>query len=194
MKNLNFLRLRAASARSYMEELAALRIRVFQDFPYLYEGTIEYERKYLETYFSASSSFIFLVRDGETVVGATTSIAAREEEESFKKPFIDYGLDVDKVFYFGESVLLKEYRGLGLGKMFFEERESFARSLRGITHLSFCGVVRTEHPAGYTPLDKFWKVMGFHKAEGLTTNYEWKDIGEDTPTKKLMQFWIKEIK
>lgn len=194
---ITYLRLKGEEARRYADELASLRLKVFWDFPYLYEGTPEYEKQYLETYFKAKHSFIFLVQDGDRIVGATTSILASEEEESFKKPFQDFGLAPQSVFYFGESVLLNEYRGRGIGKKFFEEREAFARTIPGVRTLSFSAVERSVNhslkPPGYKPLDEFWNMMGFHKMPGLTTQYEWLDRNESQPTKKKMQFWIKEL-
>lgn len=194
---LTYHRLKGEEARRYGDQLAFLRLKVFWDFPYLYEGTLEYEKKYLQTYFNAKNSFIFLVQDGDKIVGATTSILASEEEESFKKPFMDFGLSPDEVFYFGESVLLHEYRGRGIGKKFFEEREAFARTIPGVHTLAFCAVERpVDHPLkphGYKPLDDFWNMMGFRKGSGLTTSYEWQDRNETQPTKKKMQYWLKEI-
>lgn len=192
-----FLRLKGEEARRYVDQLASLRLKVFWDYPYLYEGTLEYEKNYLETYFKAKNSFIFLVQDGDKIVGATTSILASEEEESFKQPFLDHGLSPAEVFYFGESVLLNEYRGQGLGKKFFEEREAFARTIPSVKMLSFCAVERPVNhslkPPGYKPLDEFWNMMGFHKKPGLVTFYEWQDRDEAHPTKKKMQYWLKEI-
>lgn len=195
---LKFHRLSGHEARTYADALATLRLKVFWDFPYLYEGSAEYEKKYLETYFKAKHSFILLVEDNGTIIGATTGILASEEEENFRQPFEDAGLNPEEVFYFGESVLLPEYRGQGIGKKFFEEREAYARSLHFIKHLSFCAVVRPEaHPMKpdyYKPLDSFWRSQGFEKVPGLVTTYEWKDRGDDQQTKKPMQFWKKEIR
>lgn len=194
---LNYLRLSGEEARAFVNELAALRLKVFWDFPYLYEGTLEYEKNYLETYFKARHSFIFLVQDGDKIVGATTGIWAHEEEESFRKPFMDAGFDPSKVFYFGESVLLNEYRGKGIGKKFFQEREAHARSLPFIERLSFCAVERpVDHalrPKDYEPLDTFWYSQGFKKVPGLVTQYEWQDRNDSSPTIKNMQFWMKNL-
>lgn len=194
---MELIRLRGNEARAFVNDLAALRLKVFYDFPYLYEGTLDYENKYLETYFKAQNSFVLLVKDQDLIVGATTGIWAQEEEENFKKPFIDHGLDPAKVFYFAESVLLNEYRGKGLGKIFFEEREKFARSLGMIDYLSFCAVERSpEHPLrpkDYRPLDSFWESQGFKKEAGLVTKYEWPDRGETKSTYKTMQYWLKKL-
>jgi GNAT superfamily N-acetyltransferase len=197
MKDLKFHRLNGRQARSYIDEVAQLRLRVFFDFPYLYEGSLEYEKKYLETYFKAEHSFILLVEHQGNIIGATTSIWAQEEEENFKGPFTQAGIDPATVFYFGESVLLNEYRGHGIGKLFFEEREKFARSLGFIKYLAFCAVIRNKDhplmPQEYKPLDGFWNAQGFSKKSGLTTSYEWKDRDQALPTFKKMQFWIKNI-
>ena len=32
----------------WLDELADLRIRIFRDYPYLYDGSVEYERDYLD--------------------------------------------------------------------------------------------------------------------------------------------------
>jgi GNAT superfamily N-acetyltransferase len=194
---LKFHRLTGQEARAHTNALAELRLQIFWEYPYLYEGDLSYEKKYLETYFKAEHSFILLVEDNHKIVGATTGIWAKEEEESFRKPFEDHGYHPEKVFYFGESVLLPEYRGKGLGKKFFEEREAYARTLHFIKFLSFCAVERGENhllrPKDHRPLDIFWKQMGFSKVENLKTQYEWKDRGEDQQTKKEMQYWMKNI-
>lgn len=194
---LNYLRLSGEEARAFVNDLAELRLKVFWDFPYLYEGTLEYEKNYLETYFKAHHSFIFLVQDGDKIVGATTGIWAQEEEESFRRPFLNAGFDPSTIFYFGESVLMQEYRGKGIGKRFFQEREVYARSLPFIKRLSFCAVERPAahplRPKDYEPLDVFWHSQGFQKVPGLMTEYEWQDRDQEQPTTKKMQFWMKYI-
>ena len=42
----------------FIPDLAALRIRVFREFPYLYEGTTDYEREYLHTDIQAPNAII----------------------------------------------------------------------------------------------------------------------------------------
>jgi GNAT superfamily N-acetyltransferase len=194
---LKFHRLQGQEGREYLLPLAELRLKVFSEFPYLYEGSLEYEKNYLETYFKAQHSFIFLIEENKKIIGATTGILADEEEESFKKPFVDYGLDPEKVFYFGESILMPEFRGKGLGKVFFEEREKFARTLPLVEVISFCAVERSSNhplrPISYRPLDDFWAMMGFKKESGLITEYDWKDIDQVKSSKKRMQYWIKRL-
>ena len=47
MAQLTTKRCSAGEIQAHVDELAALRIRVFRDFPYLYDGDLDYERAYL---------------------------------------------------------------------------------------------------------------------------------------------------
>ena len=122
------------------DALATLRITVFRDFPFLYDGSMEYEREYLQTYINSESSFLFAVFDGEQLVGATTCILLAHETPEVQAPFLQKGIDLNTVFYFGESILLQEYRGLGLGNLFFKERELHARLYTPVDIVCFCAV------------------------------------------------------
>lgn len=178
-------------------ELARLRIRVFREFPYLYEGSAEYEAKYLQTYLDCSQSVIVVARDGDTIVGASSALPIEDEMEEIKTPFLKAGFDLSEVFYLAESVLLPEYRGQGLGVKFFEAREAHAKKLGGFRYATFCAVDRPEDhplkPAGYVPLDAFWKKRGYQKQNHLHTELSWQDITEREESLKGMTFWLKEL-
>ena len=169
---------------------------VFRDFPYLYEGSLDYERRYLETYARSSGSLFVLARDGERVVGAATGIPMADETEAFKQPFITEGWRPEDIFYFGESVLLPDFRGQGIGVGFFDHREAHARS-QGFRYAVFCAVVRPEdhpqRPEDYQPLDRFWHNRGYRSLPALTTEYAWTDVGDKHQSRKTMQFWYREL-
>lgn len=181
----------------YLDDVAQLRIRVFRAFPYLYEGNMEYEQRYLSTYADSPDSLFVLARDGERVIGAATGIPMAHETPEFKQPFVDQGFDPRRMFYFGESVLLPECRGQGIGVAFFEHREAYARDLGNITHCCFCAVERPHtHPArprDYQPLDLFWHNRGYRKVPGLSTHYRWTDVGDTEQTEKPMHFWLRRL-
>lgn len=177
--------------------LARLRIEVFRDFPYLYDGTLEYEERYLSELARSDRAVIVVASDNGEIVGAATGAPMAEHATEFAAPFAAYGFDISRIFYFGESVLRSSYRGRGIGHAFFDHREDHARRLGGFTHCAFCGVVRPAshplRPASYRPLDEFWTKRGYRKIEGLTTTYSWKDIDRDAADEKPMQFWLREI-
>ena len=151
--------LRGKDLLSHLDALAELRMTVFRDFPYLYDGSQAYERNYLRTYAESPGSICFIARDGDAIVGASTAIPMADETDAFRQPFIEAGWNPDDIFYYGESVLLPEYRGEGIGVAFFDRREAHARE-QGYRYAVFCAVVRPEdHPArpeDYEPLDNFW--------------------------------------
>jgi len=196
--SLTYIKRIGADTSSLLDNLAALRIEVFRDFPYLYEGSTEYEKEYLKTYSLSTDSMIFTVFDGDKMVGATTCIPLMDESEEVIEPFIKSGYKVEEIFYFGESILLKPYRGMGLGHRFFDEREKHAASFGQYKFTCFCAVQRPDDhilkPDNDRPNDKFWLHRDYLPMKDLISEFEWQDIGEKNPTKKPMMYWMKELK
>jgi GNAT superfamily N-acetyltransferase len=190
-------RLTGARLQALLPDLARLRITVFRAFPYLYDGSLDYEERYLQTYVRAEDSVLVGAFDGDRVIGASTGLPLAHEPPSLTDPFTAHGFEVAKVFYFGESVLLPDYRGHGVGVAFFREREAHARALGRFAFASFCGVVRPpEHPRrppDYVPLDAFWRKRGFAPVPGMVGSLTWRDLDAAEETAKPMQFWVKAL-
>jgi GNAT superfamily N-acetyltransferase len=177
--------------------LARLRIRVFREYPYLYDGDAEYEERYLRTYADAPDGVMVLARDGDRVVGASSALPLAAETPNVIEPFKAHGYAVERIFYYGESVLLPEFRGLGLGRRFFDEREAHARALGRFDFACFCAVDRPDdhprRPPDYRPLDGLWAKQGFAKQPQLRTTFSWRDLDEAEETPKPMVFWLKHL-
>lgn len=178
----------------HLDALGALRIAVFHEYPYLYEGSLEYERDYLRTYTRSARSLVVLAFDGDRVVGATTCLPMVDEGPEFQEAFVKAGYDISTICYFGESILLPDHRGHGFGKEFFIRREAHVRHL-GLKLSTFCAVDRpADHPlrpAGYRPLDDFWRAQGYTKHLELQATFVWKEIGEEAESPKTLTFWTK---
>lgn len=196
MCSLSFLALRGSTFLPYLEPVGALRLSVFHEYPYLYQGTMEEEHNYLRTYANAESSLVVLALDSGKVVGATTCLAMTEGDLSFRTCFENKGWDLGQICYFGESVLLPQYRGQGAGKVFCQERLAHATQL-GAKWAAFCAVDRPiDHPSRppeYRPLDSFWKAQGFQKHPELQATFVWKEIGEAIESPKTLTFWLREL-
>ncbi len=175
-----------------LEDLAALRIEVFREWPYLYAGTLDYERWYLGEFAKAAQALVVAAVDDDRVVGASTAAPLAHEHAPIRAPFEARGDDVGSIFYLAESVLLPAYRGRGVGHAFFDEREAEARRL-GYAEAVFCAVIRpADHPlkpADYRPLDPFWRRRGYAPLEGVVCYFPWQDVGEAEETEKPLQFW-----
>ena len=194
---LTFASYQGVEIAAVVEALGALRIAVFHDYPYLYEGSLDYEKDYLQIYVQSERAFLFAVYDDGKMVGATTCIPLTDEAPEVRKPFEDAGYDISTIFYFGESILLSKYRGLGLGHRFFDEREAHARSFGTYLLSCFCSVDRDENhpakPADYRPNDAFWIKRDYTKEPALQSKMEWPDIGETSSSSKKMIFWTKPL-
>jgi len=188
--------LTGAALLAALDDLARLRIAVFRDYPYLYDGSVDYEQGYLRQFAKGRNGIIVAAKDSGEIVGCATGSALATQHAELQAPFSAAGYDLDRIFYCGESVLLPQYRGQGIGHIFFEEREKHARAT-GYKFSVFCGVVRPDHhparPKDYKPLDDFWKKRGYRKMEGLMAHLSWKDIGEEKASDKPMQFWLKAL-
>jgi GNAT superfamily N-acetyltransferase len=193
--SLRFHELRGAELLPWLDALGRLRIEVFREYPYLYDGSLEYEREYLQVYAKSGGSLVVLVTDeSDRVLGATTCLPLKDEGEEFQKPFLEHGYELGDVCYFGESILLPEWRGQGIGKEFFKRREDHARQL-GVKWTTFCAVDRAEdhplRPEGYRPLDDFWRSQGYVQHPELQATFLWKERGEAEESPKTLTFWLK---
>jgi GNAT superfamily N-acetyltransferase len=180
----------------HLDDLARLRIAVFAAFPYLYDGDLGYEAQYVREFAAEPGSVLIAAFDGTQVVGAATASPMWAQKEAFRAPFEERGIDTRSLFYFGESVLLPEYRGLGVGHAFFDQREAAARAA-GAEAATFAAVIRPEdHPArpkDYRPLDAFWAKRGYAKVPGLVAELAWKEHGEADESRKSMQYWMRRL-
>lgn len=179
----------------HLEDAARLRISVFREFPYLYDGDEDAEREYLGGYAECPGSvFVVAVVDGR-VVGVSTGLPLISADPAFRQPFEAAGLNPADWFYFGESVLAPEWRGRGIGHRFFDEREVHASSL-GFSRTCFCAVERSaDHswmPADYRPNDGFWSRRGYVKQPGLRARFPWRQV--DSPgieVENELVFWTR---
>lgn len=188
--------LTGAALDAALDDVARLRIAVFRAWPYLYDGDLEYERGYLDSYRTSPDAVVVGAFDGDRLIGAATGTPMEDHAADFAAAFDDTGEDLTQIFYCAESVLLPEYRGQGIGHRFFDLRESHARAL-GRGKSAFCGVIRpVDHPArpvDYLPLDAFWRKRGYRPLAGAVAQFNWKDVGQAESTAKPLQFWIRNL-
>lgn len=194
--DLRYLSLRGKAIAEYLEPLAALRLQVFRDWPYLYDGTLAYERHYLETYVRCAEGLAVLVFDGEHCVGASTALPLSAAHSEMHAPFLHQGLPIDQLLYFGESVVQASHRGRGIGVRFFELREAHAHAL-GLRQCAFCAVDRpASHPLkpeGYVPNDGFWMRRGYRRHPELSCRFDWQDLGEPAVSAHTLTYWLRTL-
>ncbi|CAK14042.1 GNAT family acetyltransferase [Pseudomonas entomophila] len=189
--------LHGAAIAPYLDDLARLRLTVFREFPYLYDGAAQDEADALSTYAESGRSLVVLALDGGHVVGASCGQPLVDAAVELQQPFLAQGQDPNSVYFFGESALLPAYRGRGLGVRFFIERESYAHKLAEFDYCAFCAVERPAghplRPLDYRPLHGFWRNRGFLHQPSLRTAQRWRDLDDQEQSTKILSFWLKAL-
>lgn len=197
MKEFTYVRKTGNQILEIATDFALLRIAVFKEFPYLYAGEMAYELEYIQTYAQSENAFLFAIYHDSKMIGASTCIPMEDETEEVKRPFIEAGYPISEIFYFGESILLPSYRGLGFGHLFFEERENYARKFPSIRTVCFCAVQRPENhplkPEVVFEKKDFWHKKGFIERPELECEMEWKDLNQEKSDFKKLTFWTKSL-
>lgn len=180
-------------------EVARLRLTLFREFPYLYEGTEEAEAAYLQTYAQAQGALLVLARDeaaGGRVVGVCTAVPLSAEEAEFQRPFTEAGFDPAQVLYVGEELLEAEYQGQGLGGALLDHAEAHARAL-GLPFVAAAMVVRPDDhpkkPQGWRSPRSLLERRGYVVRPELDTTLTWLEVGEEQPSAKPMRFWVRRL-
>jgi GNAT superfamily N-acetyltransferase len=193
---ISIVQLSGGAILPHLNALAALRIKVFREFPYLYDGSEAYERDYLADYADCPQAVAVLAMQGDRVVGASTGMPLVAADAAFRAPFEKAGVDPATVFYFGESVLEPEFRGQGIGNRFFDAREAHAAGL-GFHTAAFCSVIREEdhplRPAEYRPLDAFWIKRGYTRHGQWVAELEWKQVDGAQEQRNRLVFWTRAL-
>lgn len=181
----------------YFADLARLRTVVFRDWPYLYDGQPQTDGALYNHYAGSPRAAIVVAFEGETAVGCSTCLPLADEDADIVAPFAAAGMSPDRWFYFGESVLLPQYRGQGVGVRFFAEREAHARLVSDADFACFCAVRRADddprRPPDASPLDAFWRKRGYAPLAGIACTMAWTETGGGGKVANTLDFWCKTL-
>jgi GNAT superfamily N-acetyltransferase len=178
-----------------LDDLATLRLEIFKEYPYLYQGQRSDELDYLGTYVEAPDASVVLAYDGNTAAGAVTGMPLVQDARMLAA-FTGAAFPLSQVYYIGELLFRPEYRNSGLGQKLLAVLENHIGSLGSYSKLTCATVERPDdhpiRPHDYIPITRFLARTGFARLSGVTTSFEWLEtdgIKRDHP----MQFWIKDL-
>lgn len=187
--------LTGAAITGVLDDLAALRLDIFLEYPYLYRGRREDELAYLTTYAEKPGACVILAADGAKVIGAATGMPLVQEDARLQDAFAGK-FPLDEIYYVGELLLRPAYRNGGLGQKLLTQLESYVLSLGRFRQLTCATVERpADHPlrpSEFIPITRFLARTGFVRLPGVITHFTWREpdgIKRDHP----MQFWLKEL-
>lgn len=183
----------------WVERVSQLRTSIFREFPYLYEGSLEYESNYMRGYMSDPQAIFVLIKNRDTLVGAATGIPLISNSDIVKdarRVFEEHALVCKEYYYFGEAILLPEHRGKGFYTKLVAERERKANEF-GFSKYCFLAVQQKDthplKPDGFQSTDGIFKHAGFQKTN-MSIKYNWPTIQQDGSTNNsehIMFFWVK---
>jgi len=179
-----------------LEDLATLRLEIFEEYPYLYRGLREDELKYLGTYARTADACVILACDGRAIIGAATGMPLIHEEASLLDAFAGASHTLNEIYYIGELLFRPAYRHRGLGRKLLAHLESHIRSLGRYRKLTCATVERpADHPLcprDDIPISRFLARTGFVLLPGVTAQLRWSEI-DGVTRNHSMQFWLKEL-
>lgn len=185
-----------------LSEVARLRIILFREYPYLYDGTEEYERQYLAGLAANERSLVLVARVDGAVVATATALPLEGDADILRdasSAFRRAGEDPGAYYYYSEILVQPEQRRSGIAREFYARRREHALGL-GYSKVCFAAV---EHEAGggiARPLEYFdpapmWESMGFVRRPEIAIRYHWPTL-TDRGTVELdhrMVFWLKPL-
>jgi len=184
-----------ADVATCLEDLATLRLEIFREFPYLYDGRREDELRYLARYAEITDTCVALAESGGTIIGAGTGIPLSAEGAAIQAGFATAGPDTADIYYIGELLLYPGYRNSRFGSRLFGLMEGHARSCGRYRRLGCATVLRPDdHPlrsADYLPIERFLERHRFSPLPGSQPGIAWREI-DGAVREHPMRCWIRE--
>lgn len=179
-----------------LSDLDTLRLDIFREYPYLYEGRLVDELNYLATYATAPDACVIFAYDGGSVIGAASGVPLVHEDTQMPDAFVGTSLPLEELYYVGELLFRPAYRNCGLGRKLLVRMERHIRSLSGYNMLTCATVERPDdhplRPHDYIPITRFLARTGYVRLPGVTTHFTWCETDGDKRDHP-MQFWIKDL-
>lgn len=186
---------------SYIQTVSEMRIKEFENYPYLYKGNFEYEKNYMTGFANDPKSCLGIAKNGDTIVGISTGMPLKSDAEILKDAELVYkkaDKDPTLYYYFGEFIVHPQFRGQGISKQLAIDMEAFAKNY-GFSKICLLTVIRSVNdprkPTNYIGTDHVWRALGF-TTDQQTIDYHSPTILESGEVKDIMnpmQFWSKDI-
>lgn len=188
--------LTSQAAAGVIDALASLRLEIFREYPYLYDGKRENELNYLRLYAEAPDACLITCTEGARIIGAATGVPLRYVQPELGEVFAPSGFASDEIYYVGELLFYPEFRHQGTGLKIVSLLEDHIRAMGHYKYLTCATVLRPhDHPArpeDFIPIDRFLARCGFMALSGISTSFTWLEV-DGEKREHVMKFWIKEL-
>ena len=196
--SINYHIFQGAEASTEIEQLGVFRVKQFRAFPYLYAGTLNDEREYLKSYLDNPDFVLAVAKDGEKTVAVSSAnpLPSDVELEALsKEQFRQRGWNTRDFYYFGEMIVLPEYRHLGIASKLLEMQYVIAAK-NGYHKFCFLAVKREaddpHRPKSHTDSAEIFTKLGYTHTDMFVT-FSWPTIladGTVQKTENRLDFWV----
>jgi len=181
---------------SYVEDIARLRVTVFKEYPYLYDGNFDDELLYAQKFVNSPNSLVCLLFDKNKVVGALTGLPLAYEDVLIRDTWEqNSNTPLSSVYYFSEMLMYSEYRKHGYGSKLFVTGENCVKQYSSFDTITLITIHRNNNhplqPTSYKPLDHFCEIHGYTKHDDITCIISWKEIGASEASQNELIYWSK---
>lgn len=184
-------------SKAQAEAVISMRMTVFREWPYFYAGDTKSEVEYITPYKESLGSCLVIAKKENKIIGLVTGIPLEAMDEFFTAPFKKASLPISSIFYLGEILLLKEFRGRGVGYEMYKSFENKIRERRNVTHIAILRLRYEKNdpkkPKDYKPLEEFWTRLGYVENPNLFLNIPYQEIGQKGKTDHSFFYSLKEI-
>ena len=190
--------LRGQEMAPYLEIAAQWRIQEFKGFPYLYEGSLEYEAMYMHECEKNPEAILIVGERNHEILGFTTGIPIGTMSDHLQS-LRDKLPNAHEYYYLAECIFSPTVRGRGFAQKGIKLFEGVVKEL-GYKKICFLTVIRDENhplrPKRYFDKDPIWKRWNYQKTD-LILEFPWPTIQADGSVIDFlnpMRFWEKDIR
>lgn len=180
-----------------IDTIGQLRLETYKDYPYFYYGTLELEREYLQLYNESKDGMVAQAEIDGKLAGVLTGkpLCAFEQAAQF---FEDAGYDPKEYYYFGEIIVIPQFRRLGIARKLFAMLE---QKIRELGYKKVCFMIIDEQeidslkPENYEDPTLLSMHLGYSKMN-IVMSHDWPTIQKDGTVKNNthdMVFWEKQL-
>jgi len=172
----------------YVNDMIRLRLTVFRESPYFYDGTEGEERAYLEQHLHSEKGLFLIAKTGDHVIGMLSGTPMKDRDD-YAYPYVKNAIPTDSIFCLGELVVEQSDHREQIGLNLYQLFEEHVRSLGSYDTISECVVL---HPIAGEGKSILMQVGG-SKCPNLVYHCFWKEIDQEVSTDHVMEYWSKQL-
>ena len=183
-------------AARWLDDIVRIRVELYREFPYLYDGDAAREALCLRTYLECGEAVFLAAFDGDRMAGFSSSIPLAMEDEALTEPFRRAGLDPADYLYIGEMLVEAPWRSWKLLWEHKKYHEARARALH-LKYVAMVTVDRAENhplrPRRYKPLEHIIHYCGYEKIRDLSVSMRWPRADSGSERANRLSVWRRRV-